>query len=182
MFSQVVDEPASSTPSLHSLAERGIELDQTVEEESGDWLMLKTAGREERMSDGCGVTFRKKFPYTIFVTQRGENIERARQNALARKKLQYSLGAGPDCALPYLWIYCSARIQDKLGALDARERLFPERFAAVTERAGGKAEDRFSGITAPRQKRGILLKQLAQPFDVVVVDSALRFRDRPLQA
>src|SRR2546430_9258840 len=50
----------SSTPSLHSLAERGVELDQTVEEESGDRLMLKTAGREERMSDGGGVTLDRK--------------------------------------------------------------------------------------------------------------------------
>ena len=81
MFSQVVDEPASSTQSPYSLAERGVELDQTVEEESGDRIMLKTAGRKECMSDGGGVTFRKTFPYTIFVTQRGENIERARQNA-----------------------------------------------------------------------------------------------------
>ena len=42
MFGQVVDEPASSTPFLHSLAERGVELDATAEKESGDRLMLKT--------------------------------------------------------------------------------------------------------------------------------------------
>jgi hypothetical protein len=52
MFGQVVDEPASSTPILHSLAERGVELDATAEKESGDGLMLKTAGTNERMRDG----------------------------------------------------------------------------------------------------------------------------------
>ena len=47
MFGQVVDEAASSTPFFHSLAERGVELDTPVEQESGDRLMLKTTGREE---------------------------------------------------------------------------------------------------------------------------------------
>jgi len=51
MFGQVVDEPASSTPFFHSLAERGVELDATAEKESGDRLMLKTAGTKERMRD-----------------------------------------------------------------------------------------------------------------------------------
>ena len=41
MFGQVVDEAASSTPFLHSLAERGVELDTTVEKESGDRPMLE---------------------------------------------------------------------------------------------------------------------------------------------
>src|SRR5580704_17853727 len=44
MFGQVVDEPASSTPFLHSLAERGVEFDRTAQKESGGRLMLKTAG------------------------------------------------------------------------------------------------------------------------------------------
>jgi len=52
MFGQVVDEPTSSAPFFHSLAERGIELDATAEKESGDRLMLKTAGTKERMRDG----------------------------------------------------------------------------------------------------------------------------------
>src|SRR5436309_8823327 len=102
--------------------------------------MLKTAGNKQRLRDGGGITFRKTFPHTIFVTQRGENIERAGQYALARKKLHHALGVGANSALPYPRLYFSAGIQEKLGALDARERLFPGRFAAVTKRAGGKAE------------------------------------------
>ena len=55
MFGQVVDEPASATPFLHSSPERGVELDATVEKESGDRPLLKTAGTEERLRDGGGI-------------------------------------------------------------------------------------------------------------------------------
>ena len=55
MFGQVVDEPASSTPFLHSSRERWVELDAAVEQESGDRPLLKTAGTEERLRDGGGI-------------------------------------------------------------------------------------------------------------------------------
>src|SRR5580704_7575760 len=104
--------------------------------------MLKTAGTKERMRDDGGIVTGACWPKTIThavdVTQRRENIQRARQNTLAQKKLQHSLRAGANCAFPYRRLYCAARIQEKLGAIDAREHLLPVRIAAVTKRAGGE--------------------------------------------
>jgi hypothetical protein len=40
MFSQVVNKAVSSTPFLHSLAERGVELDAAVENESSNRSMV----------------------------------------------------------------------------------------------------------------------------------------------
>src|SRR5580658_1459958 len=111
MLAQVVDEPAWSTPFLDSLAERGVELDATAEKESGDCLTLKTAGTKERMRDGGDIVRLKTVTYAVDVTQRRENIQRAWQNTLARKKLQHSFRAGPHCAFPYRRFYGRARIQ-----------------------------------------------------------------------
>ena len=89
MFGQIVNEPASSTPFVHSLAERWVELDATTEKESGDRIMLKTAGTKERVGDGGDIArqFRlKTITHAVDVTQRRENIQRARQNALARRE------------------------------------------------------------------------------------------------
>src|SRR5580658_10697655 len=55
MLNQVVDEAASSTPFLHSLPERGVELDTTVEKERSNCLMAEPAGTEERLRDGGGI-------------------------------------------------------------------------------------------------------------------------------
>jgi hypothetical protein len=124
MFGQVVDEPASSKPFVHSFAVRGIELEATVEKESGDRLLLKTAGTNECLFDGGGIATGaapccfEKIAHAIVVTQCRENIQRARQDTLAQQKLQHSPGAGPDGAFPYRRLCRSARIQQKLGALD----------------------------------------------------------------
>src|SRR6267378_1238219 len=107
MFSQVVDEAASSTPFLHSQPQRGVELDTTVEKESSNCPMVEPAGPEERLPHGGSVTTGagprcvKAIPDTVVVTQCRQSVETTRQNPLARKELQHSLGASANCVFPY---------------------------------------------------------------------------------
>ena len=83
MLNQVVDETASSTPFLHSLPERGVELDTTVEKERSNSLMAAPASTEERLRDcggiatGAGPCCLKTIAHAVVVTQCGENIESA---------------------------------------------------------------------------------------------------------
>src|SRR5580658_1042795 len=107
MFGQIVDEAAPPTPSLHSFSKSPVKFDTTGENESGDRPMLEPAGPEERLhhrggvitgvSPRCG----KTILHTVVVTQCRQNIEPTRQNTLARKELQYSLGTGTNCVFPY---------------------------------------------------------------------------------
>src|SRR5216684_1869052 len=107
MFDQVVDEAAPPTPSLHSFSESPVEFDTTGENESGDRRMLEPAGPEERLRHRGGVTTGvgprcvKTILHTVVVTQSRQNIEPTRQNTLARKELQHSLGTGANCVFPY---------------------------------------------------------------------------------
>src|SRR6266567_5980615 len=116
MFSQVVNKAVSSTPFLHSLAERGVELDATVESESSNRPMVEHAGSEECLRYGCSVINGagprcvKAIPHTVIVTQCRQSIETTRQNPLARKELQHSLGASANCAFPYSRVRDGARV------------------------------------------------------------------------
>src|SRR6202167_1889914 len=107
MLNQVVDETASSTPFLHSLPERGVELDTTVENEGSNCLMAEPAGTEECLHDSGGIATGatpcgfETIAHAVVVTQCGENIEPARQNTLARKQQQHCPGAGANCVFPY---------------------------------------------------------------------------------
>src|SRR6266436_189077 len=156
MFRQVVDEAASSTPFLHAQPERGVELDTTVEKGSSHCPMVEPAGQEERSRHRGGVITGvdprcvKATPHTVVVTQCRQSIEATRQNTLARKELQYSLGTGANCVLPYRRVRNGPSVQEKLGAFEACEHLLPVRVAAIAKRAGGEPEQRLSGIAAPR--------------------------------
>src|ERR1700675_287556 len=156
MCSQIVDEAASSTPFLHSQPERGVELDTTVEKESSNGPMVEPASPEERLrhrshvTTGVGTQYVKAIPHTVVVTQCRQSIEATRQNPLARKKLQHPPGAGANCVLRYGRVRNGPSVQEKLGAFHAREHLLPVRIAAIAKRTGGKPEQRFSGIAAPR--------------------------------
>src|SRR5207253_6722303 len=128
----------------------------TGENQSGDRPMLEPAGPEERLRHRSGVTTRvgprcvKTILHAVVVTECRQNIEPTRQNSLAREELQHSLGTGANCVLPYRRVRTGPSVQEKLGAFQAREHLLPVRVAAIAKRAGGKPEQRFSGIAAPR--------------------------------
>src|SRR5260370_29437654 len=104
MFSQVINKAVSSTPFLHSLAERGVELDATVENESSNRPMVEHAGNEECLRCRCGITTGaglrcvKAIAHTVIRAQRRQHLETPRQHALPRKELQHPPGPIPDCA------------------------------------------------------------------------------------
>jgi hypothetical protein len=83
MFSQVVNKAPSSAPFLHLLAERGVEFDATVENESSNRPMVEPAGNEEclryrSVTIGVGPRCVEAISHTVMVTQCRQSFETAR--------------------------------------------------------------------------------------------------------
>ena len=104
--------------------------------------MLEAAGAHECFVDGREIVavLIESGANGVEITERGEELQRARQQALTLKQLQQPSGSGFEDALTYRRRHDRAGVDQQLCGRRAREPLFSVRVAAVAIGARGHSD------------------------------------------